>query len=620
MCGFSGEISFTKEVNRKSLELSSEVIRHRGPDGNGNWVSENNRIGFAHRRLAIIDLSLAAHQPMLDQANNLVIVFNGEIYNYKALRSKLISKGYQFETSSDTEVVLKSYQEWGHQCLSHLEGMFSFVLLDQKESTAFIARDRAGEKPFYFYHNKDTFIFSSELNGVLAFDQVSRVIDSTSFTYLLKNGFTPADKSLVKGVSKLPPAHAAKLNIISGELSTWRYWNLPQLQSVVPKNEQELQLELKNLMQQAVSKQMIADVPIGILLSGGLDSSLVTAFAARDVSSVKTFTVTFPSHTGYDESKEASLIAQYFGTQHNELEADQLKFQDVLSIAQQLDEPIFDSSIIPTYLVSSLVAKYCKVALGGDGGDELFGGYGSYLDILRAKNRAKSIPSFLLRNIGNLAANSLPLGKPGRNFLQHLYPESWIGEHAVPRFFDTKAIGQLLSENAFLQTDQQPINSANPDDIDWIQLATRNDFNNYLPADILTKVDRASMLHSLEIRAPFLDPALIEFAFTNLSAANKVSLNDKKIFLKKVAASILPRTFNFNRKQGFSIPLASWMNEASWVTGFSEVLLNSGQTIMNHDYLKKLIANQQKGYSNSERLFGLFLFEVWRTEHNIQYA
>jgi asparagine synthase (glutamine-hydrolysing) len=449
---------------------------------------------------------------------------------------------------------------------------------------------------------------------------VSRVIDSISFTYLLKNGFTPADKSLVKGVSKLPPAHAAKLNIVSGELSTWRYWNLPQLQTVVPENEQELQMELTKLMQQAVTKQLIADVPIGILLSGGLDSSLVTAFAAREVSSVKTFTVTFPSHSGYDEAKEASLIAQHFGTQHTELAANQLKFQDVLSIAQQLDEPIFDSSIIPTYLVSSLVAKYCKVALGGDGGDELFGGYGYYQNILRAQNRAKSIPSFLLRSMGNLSAKSLPLGKPGRNFLQHLYPESWIGEQAVARFFDTAAIGQLLTENAFLQTDQQPINSASSDNIDCIQLATRSDFYNYLPADILTKIDRASMLHSLEMRAPFLDPALIEFAFTKLDATNKVSINNKKIFLKKVAASILPTTFNFNRKQGFSIPLASWLNEASWVTGFSEVLLNRDQTILNQPYLQKMIANQQKGYSNSERLFGLFLFEVWRIQHNIQYA
>jgi asparagine synthase (glutamine-hydrolysing) len=483
-----------------------------------------------------------------------------------------------------------------------------------------MARDRAGEKPFYFFHNKETFIFSSELKGVLAFDQVNRVIDSTSFTHLLKNGFTPADKSLVKGVSKLPPAHAARLNILTGELSTWSYWHLPQLQSLVAENEHELKFELTNLMQQAVTKQLVADVPLGILLSGGLDSSLITAFASKELSSVKTFTVTFPSFTGYDEAKEALLIAKYFGTHHTELAADQLKFQDVLSIAQQLDEPIFDSSIIPTYLVSSLVAKYCKVALGGDGGDELFGGYGIYQDILRAQNRAKFIPSFLLRSMGNLAASSLPLGKPGRNFLQHLYPESWIGEKAVARFFDTAATSQLLTENAFLQTDQQPISSVTSEDIDWIQLATRNDFNNYLPADILTKIDRASMLHSLEMRAPFLDPALIEFAFTNLSAANKVSLNEKKIFLKKVAVSILPPTFNYNRKQGFSIPLASWMNEASWVTGFSEVLLNRGQTILNQPYLQKMIANQQKGYSNSERLFGLFLFEVWRTQHNIQYA
>ena len=620
MCGFSGQITFQQPINRADLDKSIDSINYRGPDALGYWFDSKEKIGLAHRRLSIIDLSDLANQPMLDKSDSLVIVFNGEIYNFQKIRLQLLQLGYEFISNSDTEVILKSYQEWGVECLSKLEGMFSFLIVDLQSSIAFMARDIAGEKPFFYYYDEDSFIFSSELKGVLAFTQVNKILNHYSFEHLLKNGYAPTNKSLVKNVYKLAPAHAATIQLDKGDLTIWQYWKLPELRISNAITNQELQGELFGLMNHAVSKQLLTDVPLGVLLSGGLDSSIITALAANNSSSLKTYTVCFPSHPGYNAAEEARLVANYVGTEHTELTADQVSFEDVLSIVEKLDEPFFDSSIIPTFLVSSLISKYCKVALGGDGGDELFGGYGYYQNIIKADLRASKVPDFILKGIGDFAANFLAVGKPGRNFLQHLHPNSWIGSNSVAKYFDKQSLRMLLSNyqpNANEKIDEKYDYASNQD---WIDLITRQDFNNYLPNDILTKVDRASMIHSLEMRAPFLDKSVIEFAYSRLQSTDKVSLLNKKIFLKKVFSPILPSNFNYDRKQGFSIPLAKWMNDPNWVRGFSEVLLGNEQSFFNKPFIAKMLNNQQRGYSNSERLFGLFIFEVWRKRHNIQNA
>ncbi|MFM6130766.1 MAG: asparagine synthase (glutamine-hydrolyzing), partial [Sphaerospermopsis kisseleviana] len=424
MCGFSGQISFKTPIDRNDIIKSIDAIEYRGPDAVGYWFDSNGKAGIAHRRLSIIDLSSSANQPMLDRLDSLVIAFNGEIYNFRKLRIQLIQLGYHFKTNSDTEVILKAYQEWGVDCLQKLEGMFSFLIMDMNTSTAFMARDIAGEKPFYYHLNDTSFIFSSELKGVLAYKDVTRLLDFISFHQLLNNGYTASNRSLVSGVAKLPPAHAAILQLDTGELKLWKYWELPEVSKSELIPDDDLYDELYNLMNDAVNKQLITDVPLGILLSGGLDSSIITALAAQNSSTIKTFTITVPSHSKFNEADEARLIANHFGTEHTEIAADIITFKDVLSILQKFDEPIFDSSIIPTFLVSSLISKHCKVAIGGDGGDELFGGYTNYQNIIRAQRRSSTIPKFLLKGIGNLASNYLPLGKPGRNYLEHLYPES----------------------------------------------------------------------------------------------------------------------------------------------------------------------------------------------------
>lgn len=619
MCGFSGQISFKTAIDRNEIIKSIDSIKYRGPDAVGYWFDTNGRVGIAHRRLSIIDLSSSANQPMLDRLDSLIIAFNGEIYNYRKIRFQLIQTGYHFQTDSDTEVILKAYQEWGVECLQKLEGMFSFLLMDVNTSTAFMARDIAGEKPFYYHLNDNSFIFSSELKGVLAFSEVTRLLDLFSFQQLLKNGYTSPNKSLVKGVLKLAPAHAAILKIDTGEHKVWQYWDLPPLEKTDSITYPDLHDELFRLMEQSVSKQLISDVPLGVLLSGGLDSSIITALAAKNSRTLKTFTVTVPSHSNFNEADEARIIATHFGTDHTEIAADQIRFEDVLSILKKLDEPIFDSSIIPTFLVSSLISNHCKVAIGGDGGDELFGGYSYYQDIIRAKRRSSLMPEFLLKGIGNFALNLLPLGKPGRNYLEHLYPESWIGEHAVAKFYDEQSVEKLL--NCF-KYDYKHLNKNRPNisgDADFVDLITRQDFYNYLSGDILPKIDRASMLNSLEMRAPFLDRAVIEFAFNKVKSDNKVTIKEKKILLKKTFKSILPKEFKYNRKQGFSIPLASWMTEPIWINGMADVLLSGNQKYLNKIYIKGLFNNQERGYSNSERLFGLFLFEIWRTENKINY-
>lgn len=619
MCGFSGQISFKTPINRSDIIKSIDSIEYRGPDAVGYWFGSNGKAGIAHRRLSIIDLSSSANQPMFDKLDSLIIAFNGEIYNFRKLRNQLIQLGYHFKTDSDTEVILKAYQEWGVDCLQKFEGMFSFLIMDLNASTAFMARDIAGEKPLYYHLNDTSFIFCSELKGVLAFRDVTRILDFYSFQYFLKNGYSPPNRSLVKDVFKLAPAHAAILKIDTGELRVWQYWDLPPLEKSNAITYPDLCDELFKLLNQSVSKQLISDVPLGVLLSGGLDSSIITALAAKNSQTLKTFTVTVPSHSNLNEADEARLIANHFGTEHTEIEADQITFEYVLSILKKLDEPIIDSSIIPTFLVSSLISKHCKVAVGGDGGDELFGGYSYYQDIVRAQRRSSIMPEFVLKGIGNLALILLPLGKPGRNYLEHLYPESWIGEHAVAKFYDEQSVIKLLHDFKY---DYKHVNKHRlntPEDKDLVNLIMRQDFYNYLSGDILPKIDRASMLNSLEMRAPFLDKAVIEFAFNKVQSDNKVTIKEKKILLKRAFKSILPKEFKYNRKQGFSVPLASWMKEPMWIKGMADVLLSGNQNCLNKIYMKELLNNQKMGYSNSERLFGLFLFEIWRTENKINY-
>ena len=620
MCGIIGIAARSGQAQRQWLGAGCDALRHRGPDGAGEWWSEDGRVGLGHRRLAIIDLSAAGHQPMHDSTGELCIVFNGEIYNFTDLRDELEASGHVFRSRTDTEVILAAYRQWGADCVKRFNGMFAFALYDARSRVLFMARDRAGEKPLFYALANGALRFASELKGLMADPRFPRRIDAEALDCYLAMGFIPGERCILEGVRKLPPAHAALFNAETGAMKVWRYWDLPPPAAAGDNGrarEADLIEELEALLDDAVRRQLVADVPVGVLLSGGVDSSLITAMAVRSAPAVKTFTVSFPGHGSFDESGHARLIANHFGTEHLELQAAETKPELLPMLARQFDEPVVDSSMLPTYLVSRLVREHCTVALGGDGGDELFAGYGHYDRLLWMKGNLGRVPREVRVPIARAAEAILPIGFKGRNWLQGLGEDLDSGLPLIGSYFDAATRRRLLSNGLSAGTVAEAIRSERiPAAADLLERATRMDFENYLPEDILVKVDRASMLNSLEVRAPLLDYRVIEFAFGRVPSELKATVSGRKLLLKKLASRLLPPAFDTRRKQGFSIPLATWLREPSWQSFFRDVLLAS-DPFFNRKIVTELLDGHLKGRSNGERLFALVIFELWRREYGI---
>ena len=622
MCGIIGIASHRPITDRGWIKAGGDAMRHRGPDGAGEWWTPDWRVGVGHQRLAIIDLSPAGHQPMLDTSGELCIVFNGEIYNFDELRSELAAKGFAFRSHSDTEVILAAYREWGAACLSRLNGMFAFALYDGRQRQMFLARDRAGEKPLFYSLEERTIRFASELKGLMADASLPRVVDWDSLDCYLAEGFVPGERCILQGIRKLPPAHALLFDLDNGQSQLWRYWQPPAFDSAGPTSavdEEMLLDELEVLLESSVRRQLVADVPVGVLLSGGVDSSLVTAMAVRATPKVRTFTVRFPGYGKYDETAHARLIATHFGTDHVELEAEGTTVDMLPMLARQFDEPIVDSSMIPTYLVSRLIRTHCTVALGGDGGDELFGGYTHYDRLLWMQERLGWIPSGVRITLAKAAEVCLPIGFKGRNWLQGLSADFESDVPMIATYFDRWVRRKLMAGHSNWKLVAEEIREgrmSGGDDL--LQRATRMDFQSYLAENILVKVDRASMLNSLEVRAPMLDVGLIEFAFGRVPSHLKATATDRKVLLKKLSSRVLPATFDQRRKQGFSIPLPSWLELGPWQEYFREILLDDGQALFSHRVIEGLFEGQKRGRLNAERLFGLVMFELWRREYRVR--
>jgi asparagine synthase (glutamine-hydrolysing) len=617
MCGIIGIVSANSPIENKSwLMLARDTMIHRGPDDFGEWWSRDNKVGLGHRRLSIIDISSSGHQPMLDSQEKVSIVFNGEIYNYLDLKNKLIKKGYSFKSSSDTEVILYAYLEWGIEFLNHLNGMFAICLYDIEKNKIFIARDRAGEKPLFYKFENGLLKFASELKALLINNASENKINYDSFDCFLYMGFVPGNRSIIENINKLPAAHYLEFDLNSNLLKKTKYWNIPNFNNNILESKFLIK-ELEFLLEDSVKKQMVADVSVGVLLSGGLDSSLITAMAARTSSKIKTFTVRFPGYSQFDETKHARLISNYFNTEHIELVATEATIELMPILAKQFDEPIIDSSMIPTYLVSKLIRNHCTVALGGDGGDELFGGYGHHSRLIKLHQNFKSFPIGLRSAISKISENILPSGFKGKNWLQSLSIDLENKVPLIATYFDKKIRNHILSNSNLPLIAEQIWNERTSNNKDLLQRVTRMDFENYLPEDILVKVDRASMINSLEIRAPFLDHRIIEFAYSHIPSNLKATSTDRKILLKMLAKSILPKEFDYNRKQGFSIPLSSWITSGPWLKYFEDILLSSNDTIFDKNEVLKLFKGHKNGRSNGERLFSLVLFELWRKEYKI---
>ena len=613
MCGIYGIAKHRSAVDLNSLIRQRNLLSHRGPDDAGAWISRDSCAALGHRRLSIIDLSPAGHQPMVSEDGCCVIAFNGEIYNFRALRGELQQLGFQFRSDSDTEVMLVAYRAWGESCLSRFNGMFAFVIYDYGDNgtppSLFFARDRAGKKPFYYFYDGREFEFASELKAISHKGDVSLF----ALNYYLALGYIPGDQCFFEGVKKLPPAHAGRLNLNTFDLNIWQYWQLPVNQPSTGVSGEALADEAESLLSDAVSLRMVSDVPLGVLLSGGLDSSLIAAVAARQSSApIKTFTLSLPG-SKLDEASYAQCVADHLSTDHHVLELSMPSLGDLEEIASLIDEPLADSSLIPSYLISKLTRQHVTVVLGGDGGDELFGGYSDYPLALASQQQLGWVPRPLLAGVSYLAG-LLPAGVRGRNRLYSLRGGALEQQIWGSPYFDIALRKRLFTPDQLLQLGDQleaperfllGLFHTGQGAVDCM---TRSHFGSILPDDFLVKVDRASMAVSLEARTPFLDHRLVEFAFSKIPSIWKVRGNETRRVEQILARRYLPSQLDTKRKQGFSIPLDDWMraDKCEMVRNYMPYL----PECIHRGEIEKLIAGLLSGRANGARLYSLLVLGI----------
>jgi asparagine synthase (glutamine-hydrolysing) len=620
MCAIHGAVSYRSPLDPVHLAQARDRLAHRGPDDAGMWQSVDGRVALTHRRLSVIDLTPGGHQPMLDEDGRLAIVFNGEIYNFEALRQELSALGHAFRSRSDTEVLLAAWSAWGAGCLPRLNGMFAFAIHDRGDATTparlFLARDRVGKKPLYYRHDGDGFVFASELKALPG----PHAIDLRALNHYLALGYVPGAGCIASGVHKLPPAHCAILEIETRRLETSRYWALPPHQPITGLTVQEAADHSQALLDDSIRLRLVSDVPVGVLLSGGLDSSLVTALAARSGSGrIRTFTFAQPG-SPLDEAARARLIARHFDTEHHELTVEAPSLSLLERMAPLIDEPLADSSLIPAWLVCGLARTEVTVALGGDGGDELFGGYGDYAQALRDERRIGSVPKPLLRALAGIAA-ALPAGVRGRNRLAAL--RDGAGKAIVwgSPYFDTTLRRRILTRDALsalaAQTTDRQGGLLEPEagllalsegSDGMIDAMTRTHFGSILPDDFLVKVDRASMAHALEMRSPLLDYRLVEFAFRDIPDTLKAGPAGTRLVQHELARRLLPSDADFTRKQGFSIPIDDWMR-ADGERLFEQWSPRLPPAIERRE-LRSLLGGLHAGRTNGARLYALLVLAI----------
>ncbi|MBI1286925.1 MAG: asparagine synthase (glutamine-hydrolyzing) [Flavobacteriales bacterium] len=551
MCGIAG-IYHPKDVQQEMLKQMSDAISHRGPDAEGFFVDGN--FGLAHRRLSIIDLSTAANQPMQSGCGRYWMVFNGEVYNYREIAKELDVK---LKTSGDSEVILEAFAKWGAQMVNRLNGMFAIAIFDTSEKKLYLFRDRLGIKPIFVYRKNGIIAFASELKAITALKELSFTINRQAIPYFLHLGYIPQPLSIYNEVEKFPSGSWA---VTDGEsFKVEKYWNPEKkVGSSVLSDEREAKEQLTELLQASVSRRLVADVPFGTFLSGGIDSSLVTALAQKATSEkLKTFSIGFDD-AKHDESGFARKVSEYLGTEHHEYrvtEKDALEL--VPEILPQYDEPYADSSAIPTMLVSKMARQEVTMTLSGDGGDELFHGYGMY-------TWAERLDNPLTRTIGNSFGQLLTLGNDRFKRIAKVFAtsnSSQLHSHIFSQeqyMFSGAEINNLLVDSEEIDFSLLDMNVSLARKLSPAEFQALFDIEFYLKDDLLTKVDRASMKYSLETRVPILDHTVVEFAL-NLDPKLKVKDGVSKYLLKQVLFDNVPKELFDRPKWGFSIPLDKWL-------------------------------------------------------------
>ncbi|MDP1884112.1 MAG: asparagine synthase (glutamine-hydrolyzing) [Candidatus Moranbacteria bacterium] len=627
MCGITGKIFFdTDEVSQTEIEKMNGAIIHRGPDDGGVYVSPDKKTGLGHRRLSIIDLSPLGHQPM-GYLDRYWIVFNGEIYNFQEKRDLLEKEGYRFKSKSDTEVIMALYDKFGKKCLDHLRGMFAFAIYDEQEKTVFCARDRVGKKPFKYYLDGQVFMFASELKAILTQKEYRKEVDYDAIHHYLTLQYCPAPLTGFKGIKKLEAAHYLFIDLKTKKVEKERYWKLDYSKKLdLP--EEEWKKRIMEKLEESVRLRMIADVPLGAFLSGGIDSSAIVALMSKlSDKPVKTFSIGFKEEK-YNELKYAKIVADKFKTDHTEFIVEPHAIELLPMLVRHYEEPYADSSALPTYYVSKMTRDFVTVALNGDGGDENFGGYSRYsafkfslfYENFSALNNIIVLP---LSKFLTDTFNSTLLERIHRfsNSINHSYTKR---SGLFTNYFTIEQKNNLYSDSfkdKLAKSDSCDIagdkfaESGAADKMDQLLYA---DINTSLPDDLLVKVDMASMLVSLEGRSPFLDHEFMEFCAKIPFGLKIKGLNGKKHILKKALEDILPAEIMYRKKMGFSIPLEKWFRTELKDFTYHKLLSENSSIgkIFDKNYVKNLLDDHcLEKFDHSHRIWALLALELWLEEY-----
>lgn len=626
MCGIAGILSFTGAPDAESVDRMVDLLEHRGPDDRGVFVE--GPLGFGMRRLSIIDLS-TGKQPIFNEDESMCIVFNGEIYNYPALREALLQKGHRFKTTSDTETILHLYEEYGASCVDHLQGMFAFAIWERKKNKLFIARDRFGIKPLFYFWDGSTLLFASETKSIAEHPLVQKRLDLNSASHFFTYLYFPHESSPFENVKKLLPGH--HLTIEDEQLSIASYYTLPS-ESPPERTSEEWVDAFFETAKEVIGGHLLSEVPLGAFLSGGIDSSLVVAIMSQlSDRPVDTFSIGYDAAgASFDERVYAKQVADLFNCNHRELiVTPELVTERLPELLTRLDEPYGDASVIPNYLLSEYTKNFVTVALSGLGGDEVCGGYERYLGALLAE-RFKAVTPLVTNPLIRPLVDSLPDSKKGSHLPERLkrfvrYAAMPLGDryfHFIAKFTEQDK-RSLLSDDFRNSLSSDASHSlynqywARSEGMSTLQRLLKMDFDTYLVDDLLALSDRTSMAHSLEMRVPFVDHKMVEF-FWNIPDQFKIKGTNKKYLLKKAAERVLPHEVIYRKKKGFSVPLTIWFRDAlkPFIT---EVLSDDSLTrsgYFNTKYVQQILDEHMRGQRNhDEKLFALLSFSVWHNRY-----
>lgn len=614
MCGIAG---FSGGGGLRDLENMMTALQHRGPDANGTWQDSEARVWLGHQRLSIIDLEDGA-QPMSTAKGNLTVVYNGEIYNHLDLREQLKKCGHRFRTDhSDTEVLLHGYEEWGEQMPERLNGMWAFAIFDREKREFFLSRDRFGKKPLYYYSSGSNFVFASELKSLLKRHEINPTKSPLSLQKYFAYGYVPAPSTLYEGIHKLPAGHNMRVSLPGPELTVKKYWDfiLEPFEKIPANPEEEWGEQIRHLLKLSVRRRLMSDVPLGVFLSGGIDSTSVARYACEEMGrdQVSTFSIGF-EEASFDESEWSSQAAEFLGSKHFLEKFAMSSLIDLLpEISEKLDEPFGDSSLLPTTLLCRVARRRVKVVLGGDGSDELFAGYDPFRVLRAAENYSRWAPKPVHKAI-RLLAGYLPTSYSNisrdfaiKRFLCGLsYPGKirnvvWMGPLEPDELSELTGskvnIDEVYSEAIDLWDAYPRANEVDR----TLQFFTRL----YLQDDILSKVDRASMMNSLEVRSPYLDIDLVDFV-RRIPASYKVRQGTTKYILKKALEPVLPKEIIYRKKKGFGSPIAKWFRNGT---------LKVGKAMEGKTPEKRFLIKKLNEHIHGNRDHRLYLWSQWLLEN-----